>query len=69
MAGGVQNTKTRGETLLVSCVMYPHHTQTHLGTTGQASVLKLAVYGFDETDNETPGHILGLSQTNNFLVS
>ena len=32
------------------------------------SVSKLAVYGFDETDNETPGHILGLSETNNFLV-
>ena len=32
------------------------------------SVSKLAVYGFDETDNETPGHILGLSSTNFHFV-
>ena len=47
--------------------MYQHRdTGTHLGP-GPLSVSKLAVYGFDETDNETPGLILGLSRTNNFL--
>ena len=47
----------------------PHHTKDTPGHWAGLSVSKLAVYGFDETDNETPGHILGLSQTNNFLVS
>ena len=44
--------KRRGETLVVECVECDVRTPGHWAG---LSVSKLAVYGFDETDNETPG--------------
>ena len=61
--------KRRGETWWDSCVMYA---LAHLGT-GQGSLsqnlLFMVLMRLIMKHQAWPGHILGLSQTNNFLVS